>query len=264
MDWYRFTEIRFKSTCVIYAASYVGIGGRCDACLPKWDTNVCRVCWISVELCLAPEITSWYDQPLGDSYYLQRSFSEKLVTAKEGVSFTLASLTNISHQVNPRILHGPCFVSCMKDEPMWWLLNMHLTYNPPSSWRILFWYGGCPGQFSRPKKFRALVVPFRGFNKGIILQGRQLTSGLTVTGHPCLRIKGDVMEASVHASRHRNSRYIQTVRWSIYKTRWPENPHPPIHRYEQRPSWTQSTSPLHNLDISNCIIYIYPLIDLIL
>ena len=53
-------------------------------------------------------------------------------------------------------------------------MNVHLSYNPPSSWRILFWSGGRPRQLSRPKKFRALVIPGRGCYKGIILQGRQL------------------------------------------------------------------------------------------
>ena len=54
------------------------------------------------------------------------------------------------------------------------MLNVNLSYNPTSSWRILFRYGGYPRQFSRLKKFRALVVPGGGCRKGIILQGGQI------------------------------------------------------------------------------------------
>ena len=39
------------------------------------------------------------------------------------------------------------------------MLNMHLNYKPPSTWRILFQSGGLPRQFIRLKIFRVLVVP---------------------------------------------------------------------------------------------------------
>ena len=145
------------------------------------------------------------------------------------------SLTNGSHQVNSRILRSPFFVSCVQDETGWWMFNMHLSNNPPSPWRILFWYGRLPRQFSRLKKFKALVVPVGGWRKEIIIQGEQRPSGLPVIGHSWLKIKEDVMGASFHSPRQRNSMYAHMVRRYIYNTRWPEHPHPPIRQYKQLP-----------------------------
>ena len=113
-------------------------------------------------------------------------------------------------------------------------MNMHLSYKPPSPCRIMFWSGGRPRQFSHQKNFRYLVVPSGGFRKGKILQGRQLPPGLPVIVQSCLRRKGDVTEASVHAPIQVNSTYVQTVRRSIYETRRPEHPHFSIHQYERR------------------------------
>ena len=115
------------------------------------------------------------------------------------------------------------------------MLNVYLSYKPPSSWRIMFRSGGYPRQFSLLKKFRAVVVPVRGCRKGIILQGRQLKAGFPVAVQSCLKRKRDITGASVHEPRHRNSTYIQTVRQSIYETRQPEHPHSPIRRYERCP-----------------------------
>ena len=47
--------------------------------------------------------------------------------------------------------------------------------------------------------------------------------------------KVSVTGAFVHAPRQRNSTYVHTVRWSIYKTRRPDHPHSPIRQYERRP-----------------------------
>ena len=94
------------------------------------------------------------------------------------------------------------------------MLNVHLSYNPPSSCRILFRYGGYPMQFSRIKKFSALVVPGGGRRKGIILQVIMTPTGVLPNGQPCLRIKGGVMGASVHAPMQRNSTYAHTARQS--------------------------------------------------
>ena len=40
---------------------------------------------------------------------------------------------------------------------------------------------------------------------------------------------------SVHEPRQRNSPYIQTVIWSIYETRQPEQPQFPTRQYKRRP-----------------------------
>ena len=94
------------------------------------------------------------------------------------------------------------------------MLNVNLSYKPPSYWRIPFRSRGRTRQFSRLKKFRAIVVPVGGCCKGIILQGRQLPSGLLVICQSRLRRKRDVMGASVHVPRQRNSTYIKTFRQS--------------------------------------------------
>ena len=44
-----------------------------------------------------------------------------------------------------------------------------------------------------------------------------------------------VTGASIHAPRQRNSTYVQTVRQSIYETKWPYHPHSPIRQYWQLP-----------------------------
>ena len=112
---------------------------------------------------------------------------------------------------------------------------MHLSYKPPSYRRILFRSGGLPRQFSCLKKLMDLVVPVRGFRKGIILQGRHLPSGLSIMYQSCLVIKGDVTWAYVHTPIYSNSAYVQTFRQSIYDTIWPEHPYSPIHQYKRRP-----------------------------
>ena len=128
------------------------------------------------------------------------------------------------------------------------MLHLHLSYKTPRSWRILFRSGGHPRQFSRLKKFRALVVPGGGFRKGIT-QGMQLPSGLPVIGQSCLRRKGDVIWVSVHSPIQRNSTYVHTVRMYIYETRRPEHPHLPIHRYQQSPQRPPFTVPLQAADL---------------
>ena len=131
-------------------------------------------CWSSVDLCLPPEITQRSNQQVWDLDDLEWSFYANLLTPKVGSSFTLESLTNRSRQINLRSLLSPCFAVVVYNENWWPMFNVHLTYKFPSSWMILFWFGGYPRQFSTLKKFRALVVPGGGFHMGIILQGRQL------------------------------------------------------------------------------------------
>ena len=50
------------------------------------------------------------------------------------------------------------------------MLNIHLSYKPPSSWRIMFCPWGYPRQFSRLNAFRDVVVHSGGCCKGIIIQ----------------------------------------------------------------------------------------------
>ena len=109
------------------------------------------------------------------------------------------------------------------------------SYKPPSNWSILFRSGGRPNHFSCLKNFRALVVPSRGFRKGIIIQGIMTPTGVLPNGKSFLWRKGDVMGAPFHAPIQRNSTYVQTFRRSIYKTRRPEQPHSSIRRCKRRP-----------------------------
>ena len=99
------------------------------------------------------------------------------------------------------------------------MLNVRISYRPPSYWRILFWSGGHPRQFSRLKKFRALVVPRGGYRRETIIQGILKPMGVLPNGQSCSRRKGDVTEAPVHVPIQKNSTYVQMVRRSIYKTR---------------------------------------------
>ena len=115
------------------------------------------------------------------------------------------------------------------------MLNVHLIYRPPSSWRILFWYGGYPRQFSHLKKIRSLVVPGGGCRKGVFIQGshlkRRFSCGISVIPEK----KRDVTGVSIHAPRQRNIRYMYMFRWYIYKSRRLKHPHFPIIFYRQRP-----------------------------
>ena len=54
------------------------------------------------------------------------------------------------------------------------MLNVHLSYKPPSYWGILFRSGGIISKFGCMKKFRDLVVLSGGCHKGVILQRRYL------------------------------------------------------------------------------------------
>ena len=78
------------------------------------------------------------------------------------------------------------------------MLNLRLSYKPPSSCMIMFWSGGRPSQFSSLEKFRALVFPGSGCRKGVILQGILTPTGVLPNVQSCLRIKGNVTGASVH------------------------------------------------------------------
>ena len=144
-------------------------------------------------------LNSRSDEPLGVSACPQLSFSEKLVTPKGVGGFILASLTNRSHQVNSRILLGPCFKFVVYVETLWPMLNMNLSYKSTSSWRIFFRSGRRPMQLSRLEMFRALVVPGGGCCKGVLLQVILMPMGVLPNGKLCLRRKGDIMGVHAHA-----------------------------------------------------------------
>ena len=105
------------------------------------------------------------------------------------------------------------------------MLNLHLSYKPPSYWGVLFRSVGRPRHFSRLKIFRDLVVPGGEFRKGIVIQVIMTPTGVLTNGNSFLIIKGGATLVSVHAPRQRNSLYRQTCRRSIYKTILPERPH---------------------------------------
>ena len=76
------------------------------------------------------------------------------------------------------------------------MLNIHLSYNPPGSWRKIVWSGGYPSQFSHLKKFRDLVVPIGECCKEICIQVILTPTEALPNGQSCLRIKGDVTGVS--------------------------------------------------------------------
>ena len=152
-------HIRFKSTRAIYDVNHSCIGGRYNVSLPGWYTNVWRGLRVPVKLFLAPELTSRHDQAVGASDYLKKILYEKILNPKDGGSFILASLTNIRHQVYSRIILILCFTVAVYDKTGWPMLDMHLSYNPPSSWGILFRSEGIPKKFSYKKNSRHLLIP---------------------------------------------------------------------------------------------------------
>ena len=115
------------------------------------------------------------------------------------------------------------------------MLRLYVKYKPLSSCRTLFWYGGRPRQFICMENFRVLVVPGGGFHKGIIIQYILAPKAFLPNGQAWFKIKGNVTRAYVHAPRERNSPYGNTVRNSLYKTRWPKYPRLKIHCYKLRP-----------------------------
>ena len=129
----------------------------------------------------------------------------------------------------------PVFHSFVYNETMWSMLNVNLSYKPPSSWRILFHYGGRSSHFSCLITFKSLVISVGGFRTDIILQVILTPKQVLPNGQLWLKIKGGVMGYFVHAPIYMNIPYWQTVIRSIYKIRRPEQPHSPIFRYERYP-----------------------------
>ena len=59
----------FKIIRIIYADNHTSIGVRCNVSFPGCDTNVWGVLYVSVGLCLAPDIALRYEQPVLVSAY---------------------------------------------------------------------------------------------------------------------------------------------------------------------------------------------------
>ena len=195
---------------------------------------------ISVEL-EESGLTSQSDQPSGVLVCPQRSFSEELLTPKDGSSS--------SWRVYPieftRWILEACAdrVSFLKACVRWngvTNVDLHLIYKPHSYWRILFRSKVCPRQFSCLENFRALVVPVGGFFKGVILQLIMTPIWVLPNVHSFLRRKGGVTGASAHAPRQGNSTYIQAFRRSIYNTKRPQHTHLPIFQYKRHPQGSPS------------------------
>ena len=154
-----------------------------------------------MEIFPAAELTSRSNQPVGASAYLQQKLTKKLLTPNYNSSFILAILTNRSHQFNSIILLGLCLSVVVYNETRWPMLNLHLSYKPPSSCRVLFRSGDCHRKVSCLKKFRAPVFPVRGCRKRIIIQGVQLKQRLSCVRQLFFRSKGNVTGESLHTSR---------------------------------------------------------------
>ena len=91
------------------------------------------------------------------------------------------------------------------------MLNIHLIYKPPRSWRILFWCGVRPRHLVHLNISRELVVPGRGCHKGIIIHGVLTPAGVLPNGHSFFRRKEDVKGA---AAPHPNRRIFRLNRRS--------------------------------------------------
>ena len=148
LHWFKFHKSGFKSTLVVLPCPTMQVlvedvvyVSQCGIPMYVWDA---LYLWI----CDDPGLISWSDQIVGAAACSHQSFSSKLLTPKDVSSFILVNITNRSHQVNSRSMIGPCFAVVVYDETRWPMLNVHLSYKPPYSWRIIFWSGGCPRQFS--------------------------------------------------------------------------------------------------------------------
>ena len=130
------------------------------------------------------------------------------------------------------------FQSSVYNETWWPIFKVRLSYKLPSSWRELLQSGERPRQFSCLTIFRSLVVPDRGFCKGIILQLIMTPTGVLPNGQSFLKRNVDVTGASVHAPKQRNSKYVNISKRYIYDTIRPKHPYFPINRYNQRPLGT--------------------------
>ena len=144
-------------------------------------------CWILVDI-EESDLTSWSYQPSGISVYLQRSFSEKLLTPKGGGSSSWRfQPTEITMWIQEALLARVLIV--LYNETGLIMFNVRLRYKPTSSWSILFHSGLLPRQLSCLKNSRDMVVPGGGFRKEIIIQGVQIEFRLSCVRQLFLKIK---------------------------------------------------------------------------
>ena len=95
------------------------------------------------------------------------------------------------------------------------MLNVHLSYKPPGSWRILFWSGGYPRKFSLVKKFRAFVVLDGGCRKEITLHEMQLNRRFSC-GRPVMPDKKRVYNGNVYPCTQTEEYYVHTDSKTVY------------------------------------------------
>ena len=95
------------------------------------------------------------------------------------------------------------------------MLNVNLSYKPPSYWRIPFWSGGLPRKFSCLKRFRALVIPGWVFRKGTTLQSRQLKNRFSC-GRPFIIEKKRGCNWSVCTCTQSEEYYVCTNGQKVY------------------------------------------------
>ena len=108
------------------------------------------------------------------------------------------------------------------------MLNVHLRYKLPSSWRLIFWPGERPRHFSRLKKCRNLVNPREGGRTGGNIQVFLIRMGVLLNGKSCLKRKWGITVASVHAPIQRNIPYGQMVYLRDQMNRIPSLTNPPV------------------------------------
>ena len=109
----------------------------------------------------------------------------------------------------------PVFCSFLYDETLLPMLNVHLSYKPTIYWRIMFWSGGHPIQFSCLKIFRSMLVAVDGCLKEVLLKGIQINLNFSCERPVIIEKKGCVTGSPVHAPKHSNSPYGQTFVWYI-------------------------------------------------
>ena len=183
LNWYSFHKSGFKSTPFVLLVPT----------MQEFVEDVINVSQYKIPMsggdatyqwsCYNSSLNSHSYQLSGVSAWPQKSFSAKLSTPKDGGRFILACLTNRNYHVNSISLLGQCFIVVVYDETGLPMLNIHLSYKPPSSCRILLLSGRISRQVSCLKKFRSLVVPGGGFHKGVIIKEILTPRGVLPNGH---------------------------------------------------------------------------------
>ena len=124
------------------------------------------------------------------------------------------------------------------------MLNVHLSYKPPSSWREMFRSRRRPMQFRRLKRFRSLVFTSGGFHKGVLIQGRQIKRSF-YCGKPVMFGNKRLCNGRVCPCIQTEEQYVHTDFQTIYlqdqTTQTPSLANPPV---PMTPPGNRFTSPL--------------------